>query len=110
MTHTPTPWDTERQWRLSGADYFHPIFVTGKNQVVGEVKKEEDAAFIVKACNAHDRFEAFVNCVRLLVERKAEDTESIICNMALDLLNADNRDKAESLENTPKSVLRKLGL
>jgi hypothetical protein len=50
MTHTPTPWD---YYENDG----EPAIVTNDGTwrgTVAKVELSEDAAFIVRACNAHD--------------------------------------------------------
>lgn len=61
MSHTPTPWIIDIDGRnIIGQGNGYPV--------VGKVKRERDAAFVVKAVNAHE------DLVKALQEARAQIT------------------------------------
>lgn len=59
LNHTMTPWRTEHWSRHAATTVLvdDASVLTGK-RVVAECEREEDAAFIVQACNSHDQLVA----------------------------------------------------
>jgi len=66
MTHTPTPWsldvDSDGEYTIRGANR---DWVANDTPYYPTAPNEDDAAFIVKACNSHDRLVEALWLVRM---------------------------------------------
>jgi dienelactone hydrolase len=70
MSHTPTPWRTEKLPHIERGHEDVPRFRlwSGKTPVIdGFILDEQDAAFIVRAVNSHDRLVEALRLVRSII-------------------------------------------
>lgn len=70
MTHTPTPWTVGNPGVANGS------LILGSNNVVADTNKTADAAFIVRACNAHEKLLANLKWLHGKCRCHEEQTES----------------------------------
>jgi len=104
MKHTPTPWAVFEKFGIINKAEPEGDFLVASTQTNfhPEANREADAAFIVKACNAHDKL--------VLAADKAlsvlSDVDSIEAGEAIMLLiEALESATGRSMENDPKVSL-----
>ena len=92
MTHTPTPWEYEH---VPESDVFGIWQAHEKDPAyVGRTLSEANAAFIVRAANAHERFCTFINGLTHQNECRKRYKTHDDCNCGIDEIRAIARGEA----------------
>jgi len=94
--HTPTP------WKADGYD------IRGRITVVAHADTEENAAWIVRACNSHDALVAVCERVVACLDRLAEHDEEQAKNTRFETLRDSCRDAAKNYRATAADVRKAL--